>query len=51
MTPLAKQGKTPDEVVAAKPTREFDAKWGGGLMAPDAWTRVAYTSILRHNKA
>jgi hypothetical protein len=25
---LVKQGKTLEEVIAAKPTAEFDAKWG-----------------------
>src|SRR5215510_6587941 len=29
---LKKQGKSRDEVVAAKPTAAWDAKWGGGFM-------------------
>jgi glyoxylase-like metal-dependent hydrolase (beta-lactamase superfamily II) len=50
LEPMAKQGKSVDEVVAAAPTKEFDDKWGKGLMPPPVWTRVAYTSILRHNQ-
>ncbi len=50
MAPMAKQGKSVEEVVAAAPTKEFDDKYGKGLMPPPAWTKVAYTSILRHNQ-
>ncbi len=50
MEPMARQGKSVDEVVAAAPTKDFDEKWGKGIMAPQAWVRVAYTSILRHNQ-
>jgi glyoxylase-like metal-dependent hydrolase (beta-lactamase superfamily II) len=31
---LKKQGKSLDEIVAAKPTAATDAKWGGGFMSP-----------------
>ena len=31
---LVKQGKTLDEVVAAKPTAEFDERWGKGFVPP-----------------
>lgn len=51
LEPLVKQGKTADEVVAAAPTKDLDTKWGKGIMNPATFTRVAYTSILRHNKA
>jgi glyoxylase-like metal-dependent hydrolase (beta-lactamase superfamily II) len=47
---MIKAGKTLDEAVAAKPTQEFDAKYGQGIRKPDAFVQVAYTSILRHNK-
>ena len=42
---LIDQGKTEDEVVAAKPTAEFDAGWGGGFMNPETFTRFAYQSL------
>jgi cyclase len=47
---LAKEGKTADEAVAAAPTKDFDDKYGKGAFKPDAWTRIAYTSVLRHNQ-
>jgi cyclase len=47
---MSKQGKTLDEVVAAAPTKEFNERWGNGFFKPDPWTRVAYTSVLRHNQ-
>jgi cyclase len=50
LEPMAKQGKSVDAVVAAHPTQEFDDKWGKGLLPPDAWVKVAYTSIVRHNQ-
>lgn len=50
LEPMAKAGKSVDEVVKAAPTKDFDAKWGKGIMPPEAFTRVAYTSILRHNQ-
>ncbi len=50
MLAMAKQGKTVQEAVSAKPTAEFDPKWGGGMMKPDSFVTVAYTSILRHQK-
>jgi len=28
---------------AAKPTREFDADWGGGFLQPDAWVGSSTT--------
>jgi cyclase len=42
---LIDQNKTEDEVVAAKPTAEFDAAWGQGFMNPEQFTRFAYQSL------
>jgi hypothetical protein len=33
-------GKTVDEIVAAKPTADFDAVWGKGFMNPDQWVKM-----------
>jgi glyoxylase-like metal-dependent hydrolase (beta-lactamase superfamily II) len=44
---LIDQGKTEDEVWAAKPTAEFDAAWGQGFMMPEQFTRFAYQSLKR----
>lgn len=50
LEPMAKAGKSVDEVAAAAPLKDLDAKWGGGFMKPEFFTRVAYTSIVRHNQ-
>jgi len=42
---LKAAGKTRDEVIAAKPTAEWDAKWGGGFMKPDVWTGIVFDSV------
>jgi len=42
---LVAQGKTADEVVAAKPTAEWDEEWGQGFMKPDRWLRIVYRSV------
>ena len=43
MTKLIKEGKNIDEIVAAKPTAEFDAKWGDGFLKPDNWVKIVYS--------
>ena len=42
---LVDEGKTEDEVVAAKPTAEFDAVWGKGMFGGDAFTRIVYRGM------
>jgi len=42
---LLDQGKTIDEVVAAKPTKDLDAKWGQGFMKPDVWVKIVASSM------
>ena len=42
---LIDQGMSEDEVVAADPTAEYDATWGGGFMNPENFTRFAYRSM------
>ncbi len=37
-------GKSVEEVVAAKPTAEFDAAWSKGLLTPDQFVTIAYKS-------
>ncbi len=39
------EGKSLDEVIAAKPTAEFDDKWGAGLFTGDAWIGVIYGTV------
>ena len=40
-----KQGKSLDEVIAAKPTAAYDAKWGGFLIDPTFFTRLVYAGV------
>lgn len=47
--PMVTAGKSVDEVIAAKPTAEYDAKWGGFLFNGDQFTRLVYTGIAKHN--
>jgi cyclase len=47
---LVKDGKSADEAVAAAPTKDFDDKFGHGFFKPDVWTKIAYTSVVRHNQ-
>jgi glyoxylase-like metal-dependent hydrolase (beta-lactamase superfamily II) len=43
MTELMNEGKNIDEIVAAKPTADYDAKWGGGFLKPDKWVKIVYS--------
>jgi hypothetical protein len=44
-TALKKEGKSRDEVVAAKPTANYDAKWGGFVINGDFFTRLVYAGV------
>lgn len=41
---LKKQGKALDEVLAARPTSAYDAKWGS-LVPPSLFTRLVYAGV------
>lgn len=40
-----KSGKSVEQTVAAKPSAEFDAKWGKGFLAPDMAVTLIYKSL------
>ena len=42
---LKKQGKSLDDVIAAKPTAAFDAKWGQFLITPAAFAALVYQGV------
>jgi cyclase len=44
---LIAAGKTMDEVVAAAPTKDFDAKWGSGYLTPDVFTKIVFSSLIK----
>jgi len=42
---LLQDGHTMEEVVAAKPTRAFDEKWGKGFLPPDQFAKLVYMDL------
>ena len=42
---LKKQGKSLQQVQAAKPMAEYDAQWGAGFMSPDRWIEGVYNTL------
>ena len=42
---LKKQGRSADDVVAARPTERYDAKWGTFFIGPDLFTRLVYAGV------
>ena len=40
-------GRGVEEVVASKPTAEFDARWGQGFIKPDDWVALVYAVMTR----
>jgi len=42
---LKKQGRSRDEVVATKPTADYDAKWGGFVINGDFFTKLVYAGV------
>jgi glyoxylase-like metal-dependent hydrolase (beta-lactamase superfamily II) len=42
---LKKQGKSLEEVIAAKPTAAYDDKWGGFVIDPAFFTRLVYRGV------
>ncbi len=45
ISPMIAAGKTKEEIIAAKPTGDFDATWGGGFLNPDAFAGIAYEAL------
>jgi glyoxylase-like metal-dependent hydrolase (beta-lactamase superfamily II) len=42
---LKAEGKSRDQVLVAKPTADFDAKWGGGFINAERMTGLVYDSL------
>jgi hypothetical protein len=42
---LKTEKKTLTEVQAAKPTSDFDAKWGKGFLNPDQFVAIVYSTL------
>jgi hypothetical protein len=41
---MMKQGLGPEDIIAAAPTKDYDAKWG----SPDLFVATAYRSMWLH---
>jgi cyclase len=44
---LLKAGKTKEQVIAAKPTADFDARWATGSLKPDVFLGIVYDSMKK----
>lgn len=42
---LIDEGKTKKEIIEAKPTAEYDERWGGGFLSPNVWVGVIYEAM------
>ena len=42
---LVAEGKSAEQIVAAKPTADLDEKWGGGFMKPENWVGLVIESM------
>ena len=45
--PMVKQGKTLEQVLAAKPTKEFDEVWGKGFLPTEKWVTMLYQNLKK----
>ena len=43
---LVAEGKTRQQVIDAKPTAEYDARWGHGFIPPDRWVALIYDLVV-----
>ncbi len=43
--PLIADGKTVEQVIAAKPTAALDGEWGDGFLNPERFVRMVYISL------
>ncbi len=48
--PLVEQGKSRDEVIAAKPTAALDEKWGQGFLKPDVFAGIVFDGLTADKK-
>lgn len=47
LTPLLDAGKTADDAVAARPTAQFDARWGRGPVTSERFVRAAFAALAK----
>lgn len=44
------EGKSQPEIIAAKPTKEYDEVWGQGFLPPDTWVGIVHAGLIRGKK-
>jgi cyclase len=45
---LVREGRKVEEIVAAKPTAQFDGKWGKGFIKPDRFAETVAADLLKN---
>jgi len=50
IAPLVDAGMTADEVVAASPTRPYDADWGKGFFNGGMFARIVHGGVVKHRE-
>ena len=45
--PMVADGKTVEQVIAAKPTAGLDGEWGDGFLNPERFVRIVYSSMKK----
>ena len=48
LSPMLDSGKTLEQAIAAKPTKDLDATWGKGFFNGGMFTRIAYLGLIKH---
>ncbi len=48
--PMIEADKTLEEILATRPTREFNQQWGQRFLNPDQFTRLIYTSLKSNGR-
>jgi glyoxylase-like metal-dependent hydrolase (beta-lactamase superfamily II) len=51
LAPMLDAGKTMQEAIAARPTRDLDDPWAKGFFTGGMFTRVAYDGLAKHRAA
>jgi hypothetical protein len=47
---LVARRRTLAQVVAAKPSAAYDAKWGAGFIKPDQFVTILYNDLSRQSR-
>jgi cyclase len=48
LSPMLDAGKTTDEAVAARPTKDLDPTWAKGLFTGGMFTRIVFDGLVKH---